>query len=226
MRPPATPGLSGHPGLEQQYQGSNAEVLTGAGGVGRLQLAAGVTGAGLATAPYYMVGANAAVGLGAEALTAGGQHIGLNMPRIAQGLGYVHQYAWAEAGGAGVVGGGGALVWQAAAREAQAAGGGGKALAYTAANFRDNLSRLTGGIPEGAQAHHVLPQKFAAAFQKAGLNIHDPKFGAWWDAASHAKNSAAYNERWQQFLGTNPTADRIVKFAKDISGKYGYQTHF
>jgi hypothetical protein len=103
--------------LKLPIPGSNNEVLTGAGGVGRLQLAAGIVGAGLVTAPYYIAGANAAVGLGGEALTAGGQHIALNVPRIAQGLGFIHQYAVAEAGGAGLLGGGG-LVWQAASKNA------------------------------------------------------------------------------------------------------------
>ena len=48
---------------------------------------------------------------------------------------------------------------------------------FTRNNFRDNLGRLTGGIPDGMQAHHTLPYAFETEFSRIGINVHDPKYG-------------------------------------------------
>ena len=45
---------------------------------------------------------------------------------------------------------------------------------FTRNNFRDNLGRLTGGIPDGMQAHHTLPYAFETEFSRIGINVHDP----------------------------------------------------
>jgi hypothetical protein len=99
---------------------------------------------------------------------------------------------------------------------------------FTASNFRTNLGRLTGGIREGAQAHHVFPQKFGAAFEKAGINIHDPRFGAWWESGSHLKNASSYNAAWSEFFATtrNPTAEQIFQFGRNLSAEYGIPIGF
>jgi hypothetical protein len=115
----------------------------------------------------------------------------------------------------------------AALRAARAAGGATPALrSFTASNFRTNLARLTGRIPEGAQAHHILPQEFAPQFQRLGLNIHDPRFGAWWQGGAHQQAASAYNQAWRQFLSTNPTAEQALQFAREISGSYGLTVGF
>lgn len=88
-----------------------------------------------------------------------------------------------------------------------------------------NLSRLTGEIPEGAQAHHVLPQQFASRFKALGLDIHDPRFGAWW-GPGHQQHAAEYNRAWNAFLSTNPTTEQTLQFARGIAGCYGLTTHF
>src|SRR5262249_12050456 len=64
---------------------------------------------------------------------------------------------------------------------------------FTERNFRENLARLTGRMPEGAHAHHVFPQQFAREFREAGIDIQDPRFGAWWEKSSHLKNAERYN---------------------------------
>jgi RHS repeat-associated protein len=91
----------------------------------------------------------------------------------------------------------------------------------TKGNFRGNLSRLTGGAVQGAHAHHIFPQKFADRFASAGINVHDPRFGAWWEAGSHLSNAAEYNRKWERFLSVDRTRDEILTFGREISAHYG-----
>src|SRR5439155_1479473 len=96
--------------------------------------------------------------------------------------------------------------------------------ALTRGNFRDNLSRLTGEAPAEADAHHMLPQaeRFAGNFQKAGVNIHDPRLGTWWERTQHLKNSSAWNQSWDQFFRTGPkNALQVLQFAQKLSKVYG-----
>ena len=99
---------------------------------------------------------------------------------------------------------------------------------FTRANFRHNLAQRTGGIPENAQAHHVLPVKFEVQCSKAGINIHDPKFGTWWPRRAHQKNARAYNDRWEEFLRTNknPTGEHILRFGRTLAKEYGLAIGF
>ena len=87
---------------------------------------------------------------------------------------------------------------------------------FTASNFRSNLIRATGSMPVANQAHHVLPQKFNSFFDKAGINIHDPKFGMWVPETLHLKNSSVYNSRWAEFIRDNGNASQaeIFDFAR------------
>ncbi|NUQ78194.1 MAG: hypothetical protein HUU21_32080, partial [Polyangiaceae bacterium] len=99
---------------------------------------------------------------------------------------------------------------------------------FTPGNFRHNLAQLTGGVPSGAQGHHVLPQAFEPKFRVAGINIHDPKFGTWWNQSAHLKNAAQYNAKWEKFLSTNPppSQEGILQFARTIAGEYGLTIYF
>jgi hypothetical protein len=97
---------------------------------------------------------------------------------------------------------------------------------FTEANFRENLARLTGKMPDSAHAHHVFPKKLIEKFEAAGINIHDPRFGAWWDRSSHLKNSAEYLRRWQEFLEPGRTYEQILQFGREMGGKYGFQVNF
>lgn len=99
---------------------------------------------------------------------------------------------------------------------------------FTEDNFRENLARLTGQTPPGAHAHHVFPQQFAREFRAAGINIHDPKFGAWWERSSHLKNSAAYNRLWRELLDREPppTLHELLRFGRELGHKYGFQVHY
>jgi hypothetical protein len=106
----------------------------------------------------------------------------------------------------------------------KAARGGFKA--FTEGNFRENLARLTGRMPEGAHAHHVFPQEFVKEFRQAGINVQDPKFGAWWEQSSHLKNAVKYNMRWKAFLGGSPTLEQILQYGRDLGGEYGFKVNF
>jgi RHS repeat-associated protein len=98
--------------------------------------------------------------------------------------------------------------------------------AFKSSNFRENLGRLTGNIPFGSQAHHVFPQKFAERFEKLGINVHDPRFGAWWDAVDHGKHSRAYNDAWDEFFRGNPSQQGALDFARKLATDYGYRVNF
>jgi hypothetical protein len=79
------------------------------------------------------------------------------------------------------------------------------------ANFRENVRRRTGwakSSTKGYDAHHTLPVKFEAAFNRAGLNIHNPVFGHWWCARAHRRHAAAYNRQWNRWL--EPRRDDIT----------------
>ncbi|QQS28145.1 MAG: DUF2380 domain-containing protein [Sphingobacteriales bacterium] len=97
---------------------------------------------------------------------------------------------------------------------------------FTKSNFRHNLGQLTGNIPANSHAHHVFPQKFANQFSKAGINIHDPKFGVWWQTSSHLKNASGYNEVWKQFFKNNPTQSQILDKGRQLMQQYGIPVNF
>ena len=97
---------------------------------------------------------------------------------------------------------------------------------FTAGNFRENLARLTGQNPTNAQAHHVFPQKFRDPFNNKGINIDEPRYGAWWESKAHLKNSAKYNEEWRQFLRVNPTREQILEFGRRRAKDYGFKINF
>lgn len=98
---------------------------------------------------------------------------------------------------------------------------------FTEGNFRENLARLTGKTPEGAHAHHVFPQQFADRFQKLGINIHDPKFGSWWERTRHLQKSFEYNNRWREFFYLKePTFEEILQFGRELGGEFGFQVYF
>jgi hypothetical protein len=97
---------------------------------------------------------------------------------------------------------------------------------FTAENLRTNLGRLTGYIPLNSHAHHVFPQEFINNFVAAGINPHNPIYGAWWDVATHLSNSRRYADEWRQFLSTAPSQESILQFGREISKRFGYAINF
>lgn len=85
-------------------------------------------------------------------------------------------------------------------------------LAFKRRNFRENVRRRTGytkAAAEGYDAHHTLPVKFENAFNKAGVNIHNPVLGHWWCSSAHRSAASAFNAEWQAWLRTR--RDDITK---------------
>jgi RHS repeat-associated protein len=97
---------------------------------------------------------------------------------------------------------------------------------FTAGNFRVNLSRLTGGAPANSQAHHVFPKKFINQFSERGININDPRYGAWWESQSHLKNASNYNSIWEQYLQTNPTKSMILDKGRVLMQQQGIHVNY
>ena len=96
---------------------------------------------------------------------------------------------------------------------------------FSRSNFRHNLVQLSGQNPgSSAQAHHIFPVKFQTQFNAAGINIHNPAYGAWWSTTSHLLNAAAYNSAWQQFFRVNSSAShqQIFNFARQLMQGYGF----
>jgi hypothetical protein len=99
---------------------------------------------------------------------------------------------------------------------------------FKASNFRYNLGIRSGltGQPSTMNAHHVFPQAFIQKFTNAGIDIHDPNFGAWWASPSHQQQSAAYNQKWQAWfddpINANPTAAQIKAKGKDFMAFFGF----
>lgn len=55
------------------------------------------------------------------------------------------------------------------------------------------------------------------------MNIHDPKFGAWWETSGHLKNTAGYNAKWADLIRLNPntTQSQILNQGRTIMQQYG-----
>jgi hypothetical protein len=79
------------------------------------------------------------------------------------------------------------------------------------------------------QAHHMLPQKYEAQFNKAGVNIHMPAFLRWWCSTkglptNHQSQANAYNQLWDNFFASNPNPKtiQIIFFMRSIQGRFTY----
>jgi len=99
---------------------------------------------------------------------------------------------------------------------------------FTERNFRENLIRFTGRQPRGAHAHHVLPRKYAEDFIAKGINIHDPRYGAWWSAKEHLSDAKRYNGAWDEFFEFHQerTVEEILQFGRKIATEYGLPIYF
>ena len=73
-------------------------------------------------------------------------------------------------------------------------------------------------VQEGMHAHHILPVKFADKFKKAGININDPKYGAWIESHHHLSKARKYNKEWKVFfdMHSNPSVEKIESEAKRL----------
>jgi hypothetical protein len=72
----------------------------------------------------------------------------------------------------------------------------------------------------------VFPQANADKFEKVGINVHDPRFGAWWGRSSHLKKSYEYNQRWERFLADAPTRELVLQVGRELAKDYGFQINY
>jgi hypothetical protein len=114
------------------------------------------------------------------------------------------------------------------AMSAGVSSGGGQVRQYNGDNFRRNLIKLTRQEPPDSHAHHVFPKMFHEILRKKGINVHDPRYGAWWGRQEHLQKSAQYNEDWRIFIDKHPepTQEQIFDFARAMANKYGFQIYF
>jgi RHS repeat-associated protein len=120
-----------------------------------------------------------------------------------------------------------------AAKWTRAGKAGGKAAqryrAFVRSEFRHNMVVRTGiDPPSNFHAHHVFPIKHERDFSRAGMNIHDPKFGAWWDQHGHQTNGKLYNDLWQDFFDNhdNPTVAQVLKEGRKLARTFGLEIGF
>ena len=92
---------------------------------------------------------------------------------------------------------------------------------------------LLGELGEDCDAHHIFVQKFANAFFDAGIDIHNPLFGALIEMHQHRKDVSAYQKEWEKFFEgikylTNKKARRkkIFKFARELAKRYDFKILF
>jgi RHS repeat-associated protein len=99
---------------------------------------------------------------------------------------------------------------------------------YTARNFRRNLENRT-PIPQGMrnpQAHHMLPEALEKEFSRLGVNVHDPRWGAWVEGTppgTHQNWSYAFNQAWKEWLNKNrgATLEQIIAQTQKMATEYG-----
>lgn len=102
-----------------------------------------------------------------------------------------------------------------------------KLRSLTRRNFRENLSRLTNKRPgKGEEAHHVFPQKYEDEFNKAGIHINDPQYGAWWEKSAHRSNAYQYNEAWERHLKNPKSKEEILEIGKQMMNRENIKTNF
>lgn len=68
----------------------------------------------------------------------------------------------------------------------------------------------------------MLPQveRLAKQFRAAGLNVHDPKWGAFLEHGEHLSRAAEFNADWTSFMSRERTAEEIEKHARVLAEKY------
>ncbi|MCH8806245.1 MAG: hypothetical protein IH986_09180, partial [Planctomycetes bacterium] len=99
---------------------------------------------------------------------------------------------------------------------------------FTLGNFRHNLKVMTKfDAPTSIHAHHMLPLRHAEKFKRARMNIHDPKWGAWW-GGGHLSHSNRYNRAWKDFFRehANPGPGQVESHARKLAADFGLTINF
>ena len=100
---------------------------------------------------------------------------------------------------------------------------------FDAPNFRKNLVTHTELKPgRKYDAHHVFPQQFEPRFAAYGINIHEPRFGAWFSRARHRATWYEYNQAWEDFLNVpiDRTVAEVFAFGRQMARRYSLAVYF
>ena len=123
----------------------------------------------------------------------------------------------------GVPGGAGtALKTYRAAKTVHSAQAGNRVLRATKYNYRKALQQVTGKSGKGYEAHHTLPQKYRAQFEKLGINIDEPGNVVWRKTNEHRKKSRALTKEWDKFMIRKkpPTKKLVIQFRNEMEKKH------
>jgi hypothetical protein len=85
----------------------------------------------------------------------------------------------------------------------------------------------------------VFPQQvdLQRQFNKAGIDVNDPIYGAWWDATkgiagNHPSMSKVYNDDWNKFFqgyelqNISPTKQEVLNYGKVLAKKYQFEVRY
>lgn len=73
----------------------------------------------------------------------------------------------------------------------------------------------------------MFPVKFGDKFERLGIKIGDPRYGAWWEAHDHLRRAHEYNMRWRNFLDApGATLEQALAFARELAAEYGLTVRF
>lgn len=97
--------------------------------------------------------------------------------------------------------------------------------------YRKGLTDTYGPPPADGQtyvAHHTLPVKNHAAFERAGIDTTNPAYGSWVEEGAHRAFSGEYENAWDTFLQNNPQANRtqILDFGRQLGQRFNYATPY
>jgi hypothetical protein len=103
-----------------------------------------------------------------------------------------------------------------------------KLLKLNEGNFRQNLLRYTGIEDPGkwAQAHHSCPKSFWEDFAEIGIDVHNPRYGSWWETTAHQRTKDVYNLEWKEFFQKKRTYNEALDKGRILAKKYGFHVTY
>lgn len=97
----------------------------------------------------------------------------------------------------------------------------------TRRNFRENLSRYTNTRPDlSHDAHHVFPKEFKEQFARLGIDVHHPKYGAWWEKNAHRSTWYDYNKAWEIRLRDIKSKEEALELGRQMMNKENIKINF
>jgi hypothetical protein len=66
------------------------------------------------------------------------------------------------------------------------------------------------------------------SFEGVEIDVNNLQYGTWWDSKEHRSKSYEYNQRWSDFIESNPHASKedVLGFGRDLAHEYGLDTNF